>query len=351
MSKREDYAELATEWVGRFAKDQIAFTTSELEAKLADSVWPGAPHRLEPHHLSTARRVLGSLGVLHSASERSWGGHTVEMNYWTDSTAAELIAAASAKRSATVAYLSWAIGNKRHPNGLVGPAAEHVVNEAMIRAAPVAGYRLLPRNKKGVEAFGGRPITGGPLDNAATFIVEKDGQLIGVGLMPVEVKNRRDWIYPNSHELYQLLYKAAELQLENDTVRICPVLICRRAHYTTHRMAKALGFHVVQTRLNYLAPSADVDPDDVGRVRNVLGFQDLIQTDQPDPALVRQFTEHIPKVAYRATERWVATAAVLRDEFKALRNPSLDGSQRAEFLNELRELARANEIDHTDGGW
>jgi len=60
-----------------------------------------------------------------------------------------------------------------------------------------------------------------------------------------EVKNIREWIYPNALELYQVLHKGVILQQANPTVPIVPSLICRGAQITAIYMAKALGFLII----------------------------------------------------------------------------------------------------------
>ena len=95
----------------------------------------------------------------------------------------------------------------------------------------------------------------GPLDHAAVYLeLDEDGIPGTAGTIPVEVKNLQDWMLPASPEVYQLLEKAATVQAALPAAPIMPVLICRRAHYTLFRMAKDLGFFVIETRRHFVAP-------------------------------------------------------------------------------------------------
>jgi hypothetical protein len=55
-------------------------------------------------------------------------------------------------------------------------------------------------------------------------------------------------------ELYQLLDKCARLQVQYPQQRLVPVLVCRRAHYTTFVMAKNLGFAVLPMMAQPILP-------------------------------------------------------------------------------------------------
>lgn len=132
----------------------------------------------------------------------------------------------------------------------------------------------------------------------------------GAVVVPIEVKNLRDWIYPEAPELHQLLSKAARLQSAHPDLRIAPVLVCRRAHYTTFKMARTLGFYVVDLRRQFLLPSSDLDQARVDEVRAELGY-DLEESEEPFPLLVAHFTTHFPPVAVRTAERWARSQAAL----------------------------------------
>jgi hypothetical protein len=131
--------------------------------------------------------------------------------------------AAARKRLLHARYLGWAMGTKRYGAGIVGPGAEKVVHESLMAAAP-SGYRLFEPQRGEVRQMFGAPVPGGPLDNGATLqLVDDKGFPAGSVVVPIEVKNRRDWVYPEAPELHQLLSKAAALaaRIPRPPVRAC----------------------------------------------------------------------------------------------------------------------------------
>ena len=56
----------------------------------------------------------------------------------------------------------------------------------------------------------------------------------------------REWMYPRSAEVYQLLAKAVHITSNWTEGSVLPVLVCRRANPILIYMAKHLGFHVIE---------------------------------------------------------------------------------------------------------
>ena len=81
-------------------------------------------------------------------------------------------------------------------------------------------------------------------------------------LVAIEAKNLRQWIYPQTQELYQLLDKSAQLRLAHPEFGVMPVLVCRRAHYLASKMAQQVGFHIIQTRRQYVRPAVAATDED-----------------------------------------------------------------------------------------
>jgi hypothetical protein len=200
----------------------------------------------------------------------------------------------------------------------------------MLAAAP-SGYTIENPGREVGTLLGVRLY--GPLDAAAHYLVRDaagvPGQVITV---PVEVKNLRDWIYPSSREIYQLLSKAAALQDAAPDRPIAPVLVCRRAHITTMRMAKEVGFFVIPAERQYVH---QVDDDALVEVRGELGLFDLVQQEGVDPRVERFFRTHLPKVIERTAEDWSATGPDLMDYWSRLAGEN-DAANRASILQDLR---------------
>lgn len=226
----------------RLLAEQGACVWPEIEARLAEPASTQRP--IHPHLLSAAKKSLLRRGlIVESAPTRTRGGRDIVVYHAPirvgDFRRIEDIAAR--KRLLHTRFLSWAKASKKHPRGLVGPAAERVLY-ASLRSPDVAGLFSLANAGGGdVTHLFGQPVPGGPLDAAAVHMGSLGGVPVGPITVLFEVKNVRHWIYPASEEPYQLLYKAARLQKEHPSDRILPVLVCRRRHYWTRQLALNLS--------------------------------------------------------------------------------------------------------------
>jgi hypothetical protein len=222
------------------------------------------------------------------------------------------------------------------------------VVHASIRDAAPHGFALASPGGPGVSEFLGITVPVGALDSAAIRTTFVDGLPTGYTAIPIEVKNLRDWIYPTSQELFQLLDKSAQLQVARPGVDMVPILVSRRVHITTMRMAKDLGFFVIPTRRQYITPS--VDERLITEVRSGLGFLDLVATDEADRLITAYFVKHLPKVLDRTVERWPQSAGDLGSYFTALRAEG-DIATRSRLLIDLKDYIRAFWGLDFDLGW
>jgi hypothetical protein len=342
-----DYQALAVRAIRGILEQEHAVVWNEVEARASERSWADLPSRIDPHHLTNARRAMTNEDELLSTAEPTKGGRIIEVHYLADAGKRTVQDAASRKRLLQARFLGWAKGTKRHPRGLVGGAGE-AVTAASMRAAASVGYQLLPQKGGEVAEVFGKRVIGGPLDNGAHLIVMEGDLPTGVVTVLVEVKNVREWLYPIAVENYQLLYKAAQMQVDNPTRSIVPVLVCRRGHKTLFRMAKSFGFYVIDSHRQFLTPSADINDDHLREVQRELAYSDLVKTDSEDDLITKHFRSYLPREARAFAERWAATAPALVEEFRALRVPGHPGDRAREMEN-LRILADERLGD--GGGW
>jgi hypothetical protein len=340
----DEYVALARTAIIELLDKEHAASWLEVEAKITDVPWPSIGHYIDKHHVSTARIDLLRTGQIVAPSIGTRGGREVVIIHRADTSRRQtaIARAASRKRILTARYLGWAQGTPSRP-GVVGPAGERAVHESLKESAT---FRLLNPAGGHVSSLLGYPLDG-PLDHAVILTPIDDQDLPEAPvIVPIEVKNIRDWIYPSSQELYQLLDKAAKLQQHKPTQPIVPVLVCRRAHYTTYRMAKDLGFFVVQARRQYIT---SVDPERLAEVQAELGFLDLVEHRGPDSLLVHMFADVFAKRASESSQRWQQTAAdrELCTVFPHMRRDS-SATRRGQTLEVLRDYA---ERAGCDGGW
>jgi hypothetical protein len=328
-----------------------AVVWSEVEAKLSEEAYAGYGKGHMPHSLTIARQELvrGGKIVQSSASSRGAGPEVQTLTPAdTARRSTKIRDAAARKRLLMARYRGWASGNTTYPHGLVGPAGEQAVRTALVDAGNLA---LVEPGAGEVKRLLGIKLPGS-LDSAGWLpLLTSDGVPEATTCVPVEVKNIRDWLYPQAPEVYQLLHKAALLQRAAPDTPVHPVLICRRAHYTLFFMAKQFGFKVHDAQRQYIRDA--VKPESLQEVRNELGFQDLLATpidSPPDKRLVRFFRVVLPKGAKEACTSWRETVLThnLDQHFALLRDPGLRLADRGEQMGHLRVDAH---IAGLDSGW
>jgi hypothetical protein len=303
-----DYIQWGKDGVLALVEDQLAVVWPEVEARIADARYVGIPSRIDPNHLQTAREQLLLEGLIVEHRTATRGGRTIPVLVPAEQRRKKraIEQASSRKRLLYARYLGWSAGTPGH-HGVIGRALEMVVHDSLMSAAPYHGYRLEnPDDGQTTALCGARLPRGmGALDNAYSYIGWSDDRRLAV---PVEAKNLRDWIFPASQELYQLLFKAAILQTQlRGDIDLLPVLVCRRAHKTLFRMAKDLGFHVVATRHQFIRPGtfvAEAARRHLDEVRAGLGFHDLLMHETSHPSVFNQFRSVLPRVIGVSAERW-----------------------------------------------
>lgn len=125
------------------------------------------------------------------------------------------------------------------------------------------------------------------------------------GLGGVEVKNVREWIYPNRDEVTDLLRKCCSIQA-------IPILIARRIAYGTFSILHTCGVLVHQT-FNQLYPFSDADLAELVRDKHLLGYHDVRVGNAPDVRLTKFLHAHLPNLMVAARERFTKYHDLLSD--------------------------------------
>lgn len=241
--------------------EQLALVQPEALARLGES-WhyrteyvPTKSGNLDEHVVRMALGLLVAAGTIRSEKASSRGGHAVTVYVPTDThlRSTRIAAAAARKRSLYARYESWAQGTKRYPQGLIGPAGEDAVQRAITASTSLQTFR--PGGGAFTEVDGFKLLS--QVDNGGYLVVPQPHGPPAVAAVLIEVKNVRQWIYPNSGELYQLLHKSAMLKAARPDLPVIPVLVCRRAHPWTLWMAEQLGFFVIPMDRQFLSNHVD----------------------------------------------------------------------------------------------
>ena len=161
------------------------------------------------------------------------------------------------------------------------------------------------------------------------FVVLGHTGLIG-GL---EVKNVREWLYPNRDEVRGLLAKCTSLD-------VVPVLISRRFPYVTFRLLNSCGVIVHQT-YNQLFPMSEPRLATQARDKRLLGYHDVRLGNSPDARLLKFLREHLPNLLLAQRPTF--------DKFKDLLQDFSSGSMLyAEFAARVRRRVKGT---NEEGDW
>lgn len=353
----------AREWRAHAARAITAYVRAsggavvwpEVEAVLARSNWYArhvvdAPplQRIDPHHLTFARRGLLAAGHLVAETvllnDRSVTAY-LDGDGLARREQTRIRRLAASKRRLYRRYLGWT-GDPR----LCGQILERQVHATL---DALRGYDVMlePARPGQISTIRGQPVRGGPLDHAGYLVADPTAATPDLIGFTVEDKNIRSTLYPRAHEVWDLLVKAGDFPTS------VPLLVAPHAHYTLLTFFKAIGAVVYTSQYQWFAPEPLITRTDFERVVRDLSFTDARQLqypDNPSDAIRKFFTTTLRKVPARETEpviirsrnRWRAAAGVCA-RYAELRDDSLGPEQRMALYQQALEDLDEEGIDVT----
>jgi len=150
-----DWDRIAQRRLRDFVYERRAVHWLEVEAVLSESDhFAGVRYpRVDPHHLSNARRKLEGLAI-ETVTLPTRGGRDIGILVPSDQTGIRTAVARAAARKRILAarYLSWAQGSSTFRRGIIGPTGERVVRRSLIQSG---GLRLIsPGRVKSIKCSG-----------------------------------------------------------------------------------------------------------------------------------------------------------------------------------------------------
>lgn len=146
----------------------------------------------------------------------------------------------------------------------------------------------------------------------------------------IEVKNIREWIYPNRPEIRELLSKSLALDL-------VPVLIARRIHFSTWSVLNLCGVVLHQT-YNQRYPLSDTALADTVKRKDLLGYHDVRVGNDSDVRLDAFISNNLGQVLPDARARF--------EEYKDLMdNYANGGMPYEEFAARVKRRSRDEDED------
>lgn len=353
---KEMRVQAAVDALRHFMDSELAASKIELEAKLIESHIGRPP--FEPAHLHDARVRLQMQGEIFLDRTPTRGGSAPPLFITTDreKRSRKVDDAAARKRLLMSRYYSFVQGEPGVRSSLAGDAGEMAFHDALLRAGVGAPLSTVTRGRPQAGSVHGHAVPGGALDNVFALTRLDSETLAPIGpwgvTVLVEVKNIREWVYPRTQELFQVLVKAAKLTAALPTASFMPMLVTRRVQATTTFMAKNLGFFVIETKRQYLpAEHSRIDPVAFDEVRSELGLLDLTlgwddtsATQRGLKALQRKYD------VQAALDNWNLMCADgdFLPTATQLNRQDLKANERGRLLGRLRGIAARNGLGH---GW
>lgn len=323
LNPSPEQLELAKERIRDVLSRRVVATVQILEREISDE----GGQNPEPYTLGMARKILvrdGDLVQDDPFNNRNW--------FYLPTAAAEDVEA----RLHTLAPILQDVSR-----GAVARRRGHCLELAIYRALrtqPNALYfggfpefepskpestRHLYRKVEPPKHIGNRTIAGeGSLDYLYLHRT--------VGFAGIEAKNLREWLYPNSEEVKDLLFKCVEL----DCV---PVLVARRFPTCAFDVLGTCGV-VFHETFHQLYHAVDQEIANLAMRQDSLGFDDIRIGDEPDDRLSMFVRSMLPEALPDARPRF--------DKFKDLIDAYVrDEIQYPEFEDRVMRRATRGELD------
>lgn len=293
MQKR-DRIDLGKKRITSILRPYVVASMRTLENKISDA---GPPRqRVNPHILTTARQELQQEGKVLALSRQGLPWYHLSQTTHDD----------LQRRLSTLVPLHRAL-QRRDLTTRIGQALEIAVYKALITQDALTFFGSfadldehddsLPYSKiEPPSSLSGRSLPG---QQKLDFLVhDTDGFYGGV-----EVKNIREWLYPDRDEIRDLLSKCCQLD-------VVPILIARRLPYVTSRLLIPCGVLVHET-YNQRLPQAEADLATDAMDKNLLGFHDIRLGNEPDKRLIRFVHDLLPKLIPEARDKFDDNRALL----------------------------------------
>jgi hypothetical protein len=277
IRQTEERQDIAQRRLRRVLHAQTVACARTLEQKISDA-GPN-PMRVDPHILTDARKELEQQGVISTVSRGS-------MRWY------HLTSADQADVTARLAQLEPIHEALREDNfgKRLGQTLEIAVYRALLTQPELqtfGGYLDLDAHNDSRLYTKEEPpssISGRTHRGRLDFLVStRAGHFAGI-----EIKNVREWMYPNRDEVRELLAKCT-------TLDVVPVLIARRIPYVTFKLLTACGAIVHQT-YNQLFPNADSDLAAKAKDKTLLGYHDIRVGNAPDARLTKFAVDNLPQL-------------------------------------------------------
>lgn len=158
----------------------------------------------------------------------------------------------------------------------------------------------------------------------------------------VECKNIRQWLYPEAHEIWEFLYKAAQTEM-------IPILITRKIAYPTRFLFQSIGAMGFEMHRQYFAPHLKDKMKNIIH-KDELGFHNIFFSDEKESRIINFLDNVVRTQLEYILETFIAAKDSLLDFAEILSSSSLSPIKRKEIYYEaFLEFVRPEwKKDHMD---
>jgi len=279
-----------------------------LEQKISDSGPPDL--RVDPHILTEARNSLSERGIIAEAfrGQTTW--------YYLSEINTEIL-----EDRLSILNTLHLETKRQNFNMRLGQTLEIAVFRALKAQSELTffgGFSDLDAHDdstlyKKVEppsVLSGKFI---PSAKQLDFLIQGSG-----GYGGIEVKNLREWLYPDRSEIREMLLKCCALD-------VVPVLIARRIHFSTFAILNPCGVITHET-YNQLYPNSNIALAEQVRNKDLLGYHDIRVGNLPDERLMRFIGKNLPSLLSASRNRF----DFMKDLLEAYGNQRIDYPEFAE---------------------
>lgn len=305
---------LARKRIKNILRDRLIANEKQLETKISEA--GPLNQRCDPHVVNLALKELQSEDVVIQRKDTTGAKFFVLADVFDQSLIPHQ------ERENQILRLYALYRKLSSKQSICGDILEDLIWDAVEKTkcyAPI-GSRAHP-----VLHFGSFELPG-QLDLIAIFTKGSPFTVLG------EAKNIREWIYPSSKELWELIYKAV-VYAENTGQLVVPVFVTRKIQYSTRLFFRTIGILGAQMHNQYFHPDVEDKLLEI-KSKDGFGFHN-ITTDTTTPAwLIKWFTKTVPEQATVVNQRFVDALPILK-QFAERMAQDIRGDRRAQYWNEI----------------
>lgn len=142
----------------------------------------------------------------------------------------------------------------------------------------------------------------------------------------VECKNIRNWLYPESHEIWELFLKAAKSEM-------IPILVTRKIAYPAWYLFKSAGAIGFEMHRQYFNPDIKNDMEDIIH-KDELGFHNIAFSSEKEDRITKFFDVTVNRQIDNLRSVFYSNKEIILDYAEELSNDDINPHKRKAIYND-----------------